>query len=79
MKTLQCGFNKQQVTLVANLWKLDNLKSVILLFLDEAVFTIYEQLSDEDKEDADSIKEALMMAFSTDYFQVYDKFHNYTH
>ena len=65
-------FNK--VELVAKLRNVQNLESVVPLFLEGKAFSVYNELSDSRKGKIDDIKTALFQAFSLDAFQAYEQF-----
>ena len=64
--------------LAARLRKIDDLATVIPLFLDGAAFAVYKQLCKEEQEDADRIADALLAAFGVDAFQAYEEFQTRT-
>jgi len=66
----------KQAHLAKSLLKLKDLAVVIPLFLDGPAFAVYDQLSIDEKQDADSIETALRTAFATDKFSAYDEFRN---
>ena len=57
-----------KVELVCKLRDIECLEEVIPLRLTGGAFSVYQQLDDEKKEDAVSIKEALIAAFEHDSF-----------
>ena len=68
----------RQLRLAARLRKIDDLATVIPLFLDGAAFAVYEQLCKGEQEDADRIADALLAAFGVDAFQAYEEFQTRT-
>ena len=63
-----------KVELVCKLRDIECLEEVIPLRLTGGAFSVYQQLDDEKKQDAASIKEALIAAFEHDSFMAYDTF-----
>lgn len=63
-----------KVELIAKLRKLTELETVIPLFLENAAFQVYNELSDSDKADVNAIKSALIDAFALNSFQAYERF-----
>ena len=64
----------RQLRLVARLGKIDDLATVIPLFLDGAAFALYEQLCKKEQEYANRIADTLLAAFGVDAFQAYEEF-----
>ena len=64
----------KKVELVAKIKNIKDVKALIPLYLDGTAFAVYEQLSDEEKDDAEKIKEALTEAFGQSKFSAYDSF-----
>ena len=60
--------------LVCKIRKIDDLALVIPLRLTKGAFAVYQQLSDTEKQSADSIKSALKAAFAVDAFSAYEQF-----
>ena len=69
-------YSLAKVHLAKSLLKLKDLAVVIFLFLDGPTFTVYDQLKEEEKRDADKIELALRIAFACDKFLAYDEFRN---
>ncbi|KAK4310191.1 hypothetical protein Pmani_018224 [Petrolisthes manimaculis] len=61
------------VTLVAKLQKITDLDSFIPLYLEDASLALYLELSDEEQESAEKIKEKLTVAFTDDAFSAFAK------
>ena len=60
--------------LVCHLRGVTDLETVILLKLTDGAFSVYKQLSEEKKKDAEAVKKALISAFSSDMFLAYEQF-----
>ena len=63
----------KQAHLAKSLLGLDDLSTVMPMFLDGDAFDVYDQLTDEDKKDAGKIEKALITAFGADRFTAYDE------
>ena len=64
----------ENVELVCELCSMKNVECVLPLRLRRRALAIYRQLSAEQKADAEQIKQALITAYATDAFNVYDQF-----
>lgn len=64
----------KKVELVAKIKKIKNVAYLIPLYLEGDAFSVFDQLTDSDKEDADAIKKALRDAFGQNQFSAYDSF-----
>lgn len=53
----------EKIELVAKLQKIDDVASMIPLFLDGSAFDVYQQLCDTDKQSVESVKTALVKSF----------------
>lgn len=63
----------EKVELFCRLFRIKQIGSVIPLHLTSGAFTIYQQLGEKEKSDAESIKKAVYMAFMTNSFwAIYD-------
>ena len=62
-----------KVELVAKLRKIRNVAEVIPLFLEGTAFSVYNEMADAEKQDADCIKQALTTAFATNPFRAYEE------
>jgi len=65
---------RRQVRLVARLQNLGDLSAVVPLFLDGPALAVYEQMSDTDQGDVETIFDHLTRAFSVDIFEAYHQF-----
>ena len=63
-----------KVELVCKLREISDLSMVIPLRLTGGAFSVYQQLSDDEKKDAEAVKRALKCAFGLDSFSAYEKF-----
>ena len=63
----------ENIELICRLKSVTELENVIPLRLAGGSFNVYQQLSAENKRDADSIKAALRTAFAVDKFTAYDQ------
>lgn len=68
----------RQVALVAKLQNIDDLATVLPLFLDGAAMSVYEQMKEADKAEVEKIEGALKVAFCPDKFEAYEEFHTRT-
>ena len=64
----------KKIKLVCKMQKIENIASLIPLFLQGSAFSVYEQMDEQDKENEDKIEEALLNAFSIDQFSAYEMF-----
>lgn len=64
----------KKVELVAKIKKIKDIACLIPLYLEGDAFTVFDQLTDMEKEDADTIKKALRDAFGQNQFSAYDSF-----
>lgn len=64
----------RQLKLVAKLRNIEDLATVLPLFLDGPAFAVYEQLDESAQADAGLIEAALVTAFGVDAFQAYEEF-----
>ena len=64
----------EKVELTCRLRSVTELENVIPLRLTGGAFSVYQQLSAEEKRDANKIKEVLCTAFAADKFTAYDQF-----
>lgn len=62
----------QKVKLVAELRKLTQLEALIPLYLEGAAFSVYNELSEDDKKVAAKIEECLLRAFAQSMFSAFD-------
>ena len=62
-----------KVELVAKLRKIRNVAEVIPLFLEGTAFSVYNEMGDAEKQDANCIKQALTAAFATNPFRAYEE------
>ena len=60
--------------LVARLKRVETLSAFIPLYLEGNAFEVFDQLEEDDKEDASKIEEALLNAFAQSNFDAYDAF-----
>ena len=58
----------QKVKLVAKLQKVSDLASFMPLFLEGEALSLYLEMKDEDRSDADRIEQRLKGAFTDDFF-----------
>ena len=64
---------KAELTLTCTLRSVTELENGIPLRLTGGAFSVYQQLSEEQKRDPHRIKEALLTAFAVDKFSAYDQ------
>ena len=64
----------EKLELVCNLLGVMRLGRVIPFCLTKGVFTVYQQLTKDEKSDAARIKGALMTVFAADKFTAYEQF-----
>ncbi len=64
----------KKVKLVVQLKKVGDLATFIPLYLEGPAFEVYDQMAENDKEDADKIEETLLNAFGQNSFDAYDSF-----
>lgn len=62
-----------KLRLVVKLQKAGKLEDIIPLFLEGSAFQIYNQLSEKQKSDVESIERALREAYALDIFEAFDK------
>ena len=62
----------EKVKLVAKLKEVKKLAAFIPLYLEAEAFSVYNQLSAEDKDDENKIEQALLSAFACDLYKAYD-------
>ena len=62
----------KKIKLVAKMQKIEDLASLIPLYLDGPAFAIFEQMEEGDKDNEESIEAALLSAFSMNCFQAWD-------
>ena len=64
----------KKVQLVARLKNIDDVASLIPLYLEGAAFAVYDQLPDDRKKDANQVEKELVAAFAQNPFSAYDTF-----
>jgi hypothetical protein len=64
----------QKAKLVAKLKKINELHEFLPLYLEGPAFSVYDQMPDDDKADAEKIERTLLDAFAQDTFAAYDSF-----
>ena len=64
----------EQVELVCEMCGVDNIERVLPLRLRGGALSVYQQLTHDQKEDLQQVKQALLMAFAPDPFVAFDTF-----
>ena len=64
----------KKVKLVARLRSIDDLATVIPLFLEGPAFALFDQIAEKDQGDAAQIEKVLLQAFAQDQFSAYESF-----
>ena len=64
----------RKVKLVAKLKKIDSLANFIPLFLEGSAFSVYDQMSEDDKLEGSKIEKTLLDAFAMNIYSAYDMF-----
>ena len=67
-----------KLKLVVKLQKIEDVATLILMYLEGNVLTVYLEMLEEDQADAESIKIRLKTAFSEDAFKAYNKLRKVT-
>lgn len=63
----------EKLELVAKLQKITDLQDFLPLFLSGSAFAVYKQLPDDDREDYDKLKAALLLAFGVNSYAAYEQ------
>ena len=64
----------EQVELVCEMCGVDNVERVLPLRLRGGALSVYQQLTHDQREDLQQVKQALLMAFASDPFVAFDTF-----
>ena len=66
----------RKVELVARIKEINDVSTLIPLYLEGPAFSVYDQLDDAKKKDEEAIRKALLEAFGMNKFAAYDAFRN---